>query len=84
MEKIVMAAVRLSESVIVSTPQPGRHDAIMRYLSSNGFDFHGVDYGFITSDGRFVGRKEGHDIAISAGQCSGCDVGRELTTQDLW
>jgi hypothetical protein len=84
MEKIVMSAVRLSESIIVSTPKPGRHYDVIKHLSTIGYDCRGVESGFITSEGRFVDRKEGRDIAVGAGQCSSCDVGGELTTQDLW
>lgn len=42
------------------------------------------DQGFLTSEGRFVSRKEAEVIARNCGQLVGSLIGGELTSEDLW
>jgi hypothetical protein len=44
----------------------------------------GPAQGFLTSDGRFVGRKEALEIAIKAKQILPQDGKNELFSEDLW
>ena len=84
MEKIITAAIQLTGNIIITIQNPGRHSDLMRYLASNGYGLTSMsNQGFLTSDGRFVDRSEGHDIALSSGQTTDTDK-TQLYTEDLW
>lgn len=97
MTLIVAAAIRW-EGLIISVPRPGRHGEIInmtwRYLKDD-FQEH---QGFLTDDGRFLGRKEAFILAKENGQyrtnlgtghyAYGSGPGAEergiLFSEDLW
>lgn len=89
-ERIVAAAIRVQApvadspngafAVTVTLPPPARHSDLIwgfgnRVLPS--------DQGFLTSMGRFVGRREAAGIALDAGQADEIPLG-ELFSEDLW
>lgn len=104
METIVAAAIRVRvpdefarqrwqgkpmypTHVIVTSPPPARHATLLHpvaYLQAIGPD----DQGFITSAGRFVGRKEALGIVKAAGQKQidhpALNAGGQLFSEDLW
>lgn len=84
-ERIVAAAV-MQSGLVVTSPPPARHHSIMHPL----FDLTGKtvsadDQGFITSAGRFVGRKEALRIADRQMQIIEKTGNQfELYSEDLW
>lgn len=90
-ERIVSAAIRFGD-LILSVRRPGRHHDILALLSTwrpSGMQVQG----FITSDGRFVGRREARNIAHAAGQIIESEIvdgiprkrnHPELFSEDLW
>lgn len=90
-ERIVSAAIRVGD-LVLSVMRPGRHHDILALLSTGkpaGMQMQG----FLTSDGRFVGRREAREIADAAGQImesefvDGIPRKRshpELFSEDLW
>ncbi len=86
-ETIVAAAVSRN-GIIYSSPPPARHHTLMHLLDVNhgtGHDpFRPDEQGFLTSEGRFVGRRAAAGIAISAEQILETKFGAELFSEDLW
>jgi hypothetical protein len=88
-ERIIAAAVRAG-NVTLSMPPPARHHDIVNTLCGTlGMPemtryAHPQDQGFLTDQGRFVGRKEAFGIATVAGQLKKPSSMRELYTEDLW
>lgn len=88
-ELIAMSALRSSTGLIMAIAKPGRHhhcfliehkEACMEYVS-------GFNQGFLTNQGRFVGRKEALRIARNGGQLFGrrkTGYADELCSEDLW
>lgn len=69
-ERIVAAAIRF-DGVTHTMPPPARHHTIMHALDEDYWDRRGLgmeEQGFITSDGRYVDRKEAKLIAVAADQ----------------
>jgi hypothetical protein len=62
-ETIETAAVIDKKGLIYTMPRPARHHNIIILLPLDAYS--GSEQGFITSKGRFVGRKEAFDIAKS-------------------
>lgn len=84
-EKIVAAALHLG--VTWSLPKPARHHTVMHAMGNSGIDTTTVataEQGFITSEGRFVGRELAKDIAWKAGQADEFDHPTKLFSEDLW
>ena len=86
-ERIVRAAIRLGDAVF-SVPQPGRHHDVIQIMARRPehCPSDAVDQGFLTSEGRYVGRIEARDIAGSARQIirtTGAGRG-ELFSEDVW
>lgn len=92
MERIVAVACRVwapcTESpsgefqVTVTLPPPARHHDI---LWGFGVRIGPEDQGFLTSEGRFVGRAEAAEIAEAAGQLTEELVAApNLYSEDLW
>lgn len=79
-ETISCAAIRLEDGTVESLPRPYRHTDIYLKITSSDRPRAINTYGFLTSDGRFVNRREAYLIAIVAGQTTGA----ELFTEDLW
>ncbi len=84
-ETITEAAV-LHHGQPWSVPRPGRHGDVIRRLDET----HPADgpfveeQGFMTSHGRFVGRREAGRIALAAGQTHALRWGVDLYSEDLW
>ena len=89
MARIIAAAVSF-KGVTLSMPPPARHYHIVNTLC----DTLGApedaryaapdDQGFLTDEGRFVGRLEAMDIAREAGQLKKQPPCKALFTEDLW
>lgn len=85
-ELIVAAAIRVGRT-IVTVERPGRHgDCISAAGRVTGDAQHGGEHGFLTSHGRFVGRKEAGDLVQQTGQGSPSDriTSGNLFSEDLW
>ena len=90
-EIILRAAVRWKGGVW-SLPAPRRHGDVLMFMdemfasSEPGMD---GEQGFLTSHGRFVGRRIAYRIAVNAGQFGngpggGPDQRDELYSEDVW
>lgn len=86
-ERIVSVAIN-NGSMIWSLPSPARHHSVLRAMSDFGIDAitHGNPdaQGFMTSTGRYVGRREAAQIAQEAGQIDKPKWPPELFSEDLW
>lgn len=104
METIVAAAIRVKvplefhsrlwkgkplypEYVTVTAPPPARHAGLLHPIA-NGQTIGPDDQGFLTSKGRFVGRREALQIVVNAGQRQidhpARNAGGCLFSEDLW
>ncbi|MBS3648889.1 hypothetical protein KEU06_09745 [Pseudaminobacter sp. 19-2017] len=91
-ECIVAAAVRLErDNCTYSLLPPARHGEVIRLVNSlyqkgnPEFVILPEEQGFVTSHGRFVGRREARAIASLAGQTSSRDYNMtDLFSEDLW
>lgn len=84
-ETIVAAAIKQGDFV-ASVPRPGRHHNIINALARAGVPIPiDGEQGFLTSSGRFVGRRVGKIVAQRAGQ-DPRDTGLPdmLFSEDLW
>lgn len=84
-ETIYAAAIRHKGRVCYMAP-PSRHHDIIYNIAQNegGFD-QSSEQGFVTNDGRFVGREEAAKIAIEAGQIEQTKFQPGiLFSEDLW
>lgn len=80
---IVAAAIRQGE-LVCSVPRPGRHHDVIRAMVGAGVPTPIVgEQGFVTNEGRFVGRAEARRIAVAAGQGTPAHD-RHLFSEDLW
>jgi hypothetical protein len=85
-ERIVMAAIKTSSVNVATVLKPGRHKDIISHLQRYKFNTEGIGkemYGFITSEGSFVGRREARSIALECGQIKRLDR-PELHSEDVW
>ena len=86
--KIISAALKVGR-LIVSLPAPARHHHVIKELCSvtgRSSEGHG-NQGFLTNEGKFVGRREAIDIARQNGQLLGEPTdgsGFQLYSEDLW
>jgi hypothetical protein len=86
-ESIVKAAL-LHKGVVFTLVLPGaRHNHLFQALSELGILSNDdlaadTEQGFVTSDGRYVGRQDAVQLALAAGQIP--EARRELFTEDLW
>lgn len=99
-ERIVAAAVDITmfdpakpefadppRAYTVSLPRPARHHHIIHAVSESlGRPIVPHEQGFLTSTGRFVGRKEAYGIALRAGQAKPKPgtLLPDLFSEDLW
>lgn len=93
MERIVAAAIFHMPGMICFLVSPARHHDIIRAMAQAGLQtpITGTQ-GFITSTGRFVGRREARGIAEEAGQLIECEQDgvkfirehSELFSEDVW
>jgi hypothetical protein len=86
-EQIVGAAVMIDD-LIITVERPARHHTVLHAIHKRfreapvGFQFR---QGFVTSTGRFVGRKEGLAIATAAEQIvKKHPQPDELYSEDMW
>lgn len=103
-ETIVAAAIRLPvppvfsslrwqgsplypDYVFVTAPPPARHHSLLHPLG-DGHVIGPDDQGFLTSTGRYVGRREALEIVIASGQPQidhpSRNAGGQLFSEDLW
>lgn len=91
-ETIVSAAVMRTEpnragegtvGMVYSLPRPARHHHILHAMPEMGRSPSRSMQGFLTSTGRFVGRRQARVIAIRAGQVEPNGIA-ELFSEDLW
>ena len=88
--KIVAAALRLRNGLILTLPQPARHCDVIHLGVSAGLypPLPGCmdGDGFLTDKGHYVTRKEAEQIAIISGQIESHQsmIGSRLTSEDLW
>lgn len=85
-ERIVRAAIRIGQAVYSVAP-PGRHGDVFALDYTALRAAQPDDQGFLTSKGRFVGRREARDIARFAGQIIKQSAGpgsSELFSEDVW
>ena len=82
---IVGAAIRYKE-LIITLPKPNRHHHILQLMFNLGIKGGGEFQGFITSEGKYIDRKEAITIAMEAGQCKNGkpELGYMLFSEDLW
>lgn len=89
-EQIVAAALRHESGMVFTLARPHRHNDIIHWFGKRRLsieEFVGLcEEGFLTSDGRFVGRKEAARIAIAAGQVKQKDLCAfpSIFSEDLW
>lgn len=87
-ERIVNSAVRYGGVVFIADMDECRHVdviAAMRLINLDTVRMTVPDnQGFLTSDGRFVGRLTARRIAVSAGQIGPEKAGDELFSEDVW
>lgn len=72
--------------LIISAPPPARHGTLMHPIWKN-YPVPIEDQGFLTSTGRYVGREEALEIALSSGQPMIDHPSRHKTmlfSEDLW
>lgn len=79
----IVAAAILRGDLTCSLPAPARHHDIIRTMAMAGFSTPiGGRQGFLTSEGRFVGRNEAAGIAHAAGQTQRPLA--NLHSEDVW
>ncbi len=85
--RILCVAFRLPNGLIVSLPPPFRHHDLYGLMDEIrvGEAYLHVDQGFLSSDGRFVDRIEGLNIAQAAGQIVHKHPSFDhLYSEDMW
>jgi hypothetical protein len=82
-EHIVGVAVRKDDRVW-QLHWPCRHCHVLHMLSQTLGDIGRNEEGFVTNTARFVGRIEGADVAIRAGQIAKLKWPPHLFSEDLW
>lgn len=87
MTRVVAAAIKQG-AMICSVPRPGRHHDVIREMAKAGIPIPiNGEQGFLTSDGLFVNRRLGLDIALVEEQLiqKTGGVGSELLfSEDVW
>lgn len=87
MERIITAAIRIDKCTVLAATQPdGAHARIVQSivkLHDHILDpISETEYGFLTTNGRFVDRHEAGTIALAAGQIEHATP--ELCSSDVW
>lgn len=87
-ERITAAAV-LFEGIVCALPPPARHHTILHIIARDlrpDAPVIGPDaQGFVTSEGRFIGREEARRIAETAGQLLPTAIAhKHLFSEDVW
>lgn len=77
------AAIRFAGK-LYEAPRPARHsDLLKSVIKATRMFPAAAEFGFLTSDGRFVDRVKAATIALASGQLPSGPVGK-LTTEHLW
>lgn len=88
LETIAAAAIRIPDGKVISVDPPLRHHDCFRAAREQGIMFGEMrpeEQGFVTSFGRFVGRKEACEIARTAGQIVEKHGPNDtLFSEDMW
>jgi hypothetical protein len=81
---LIDAAAIRHRGVVYSVERPGRHHDVIRSICAAGYGPVGGDseQGFVTTDGRFVDRREASLIARMGGQVM--FVEDTLFSEDVW
>ena len=83
-EHIEMAAIKLPNGQVLTTPRPGRHHTIIHGFSGDDGTILS-NQGFVTSTGRYVNRRVAWTIAEKAGQIiKQTGPKGTLFSEDLW
>lgn len=87
-ERIVRAAIWW-QNAVWSVEKPGRHGDVIRLMAARpDHDLaHTHSQGFLTSEGRYVGRETAFQIATAAGQIikkTGNPGDTTLYSEDVW
>lgn len=84
-ERIVAVAVR-HKGLVVTLPAPARHADVCRPLFEITQEaIQWDDFGFLTSTGRFVGRREATSVAARSGQLTKDPMyPPDLYSEDMW
>ncbi|WP_376704732.1 hypothetical protein RQ479_08285 [Mesorhizobium sp. ISC25] len=83
-ERIVAVAIR-HRGLVVTLPAPARHCDVLRPLYDLTKELVALrNQGFLTSNGRFVGRHEAAVVAVKAEQIRDPQWPPELYSEDLW
>ena len=83
-EVCICAAVRTADGRVI---RGHRHSDALRTARGVGGSTRGVEQGFVTSQSRFVSRKEGRALQAAAGVPSACKEGYHpslLFSEDLY
>lgn len=83
--KIVGVAIR-HRGVVCALPRPARHHHVIRAIVAATGDVVGGDseQGFVTSDGRFLGRISARALAQDNRQTTAFQSPSHLFSEDLW
>ncbi|MES2730007.1 MAG: hypothetical protein V4621_07955 [Pseudomonadota bacterium] len=84
METIKSAAVRDQRGKVHTLPPPAHHKHILKMLKDDGWPVKDITKGFLTSEGRFVGREQGGRIALRAQQATRLREFPDLHSGDMW
>lgn len=86
--EFIIAAAILVNAVIVTLPPPSRHQNLVLAAETSGIragDIEEKHRGFLTSQGRFVDRREALELAYPQNQTFKKPIPHAvLTTEDLW
>lgn len=83
-ERIEMAAIRLPNGEVLTTPRPGRHHTIINNTLGWGPEAF-ADQGFVTNTGEYLNRWQAWRCAEKAGQIIRQTGPKgKLFSEDLW
>ncbi len=87
-QEMIVAAACQWEGLTFSLPKPARHGQVLHSMEAAhmpDYALSGCCQGFLTSEGRFVNRVQGRQIAWIADQKPKSTGGdRDLYSEDLW
>lgn len=80
----IVAVAFTDGNVTLSAERPKRHFHIVHAFGGELENWHTWRQGFLTDDGKFVGREEAAKIALASGQCAKLYAPPDLYSEDLW
>jgi hypothetical protein len=82
---IKAAAILTKAGKVYTSPAPKRHFDIIIAMTKKGYPTTKVQRGFLTSEGKYVNRRQARVIAENANQLLPNNFGlKELYTEDVW